>query len=214
MIELLRLADIALLPRQEQIARKLLRNRRPARDDLPARLVLLPGLQNRVGFVAVVVGEVRILRRDDRALQIARNLVVGNPGLLRIDRSGRSCLEPPRVGAHERRRRRIHELPDADLHEVTRSCVASNAMPSTETPYTIQRAGPRRTAGRVLVILGKSARFRSVSAVAVSNLAQFAQHRRRRRAARRATRRTIPPPARPASRDHRPRARRALARAA
>src|SRR6476469_6117283 len=77
--EFLRLADIALLPRQEKVARKLLRDGRAARDDPSARLVLLPRLEDGVGFVAVVAREVRILRRDDRALQVARDLVVRNP---------------------------------------------------------------------------------------------------------------------------------------
>ena len=76
---LLRLAHVALLGRQEQVLRELLRDRRAARHDAALFLVLLERFLDAVPVEPRVLDEFRVLGGDHRALELRRDPRVGHP---------------------------------------------------------------------------------------------------------------------------------------
>ncbi|MNM96721.1 hypothetical protein D3C81_1092080 [compost metagenome] len=115
--QLLALAQVVLLGRQEQVLGQLLGDGRPAAHDAPALLVALPGGQHRVEVVAGMIDEIRVLAGDDRALQVPRDVVVAHPLALDPATPEIHAAEPPALGAQEGRGRRVHDLPRGNLEE-------------------------------------------------------------------------------------------------
>ena len=78
----LRLAPVAPGRGQEQVLRELLRDRRAAADDPALLPVLLQRVADAFPVEAAMLGKLRVLGRDHRALQLNRDPRVGNPAIL------------------------------------------------------------------------------------------------------------------------------------